>query len=60
MHYHKKYAPSEDTRRFELFKNKLEQIQWHNERFKNGEVPFKIGLDERSDWTREELVHALS
>lgn len=53
--YNKEYTAEEEPKRFEIFQQKLRDIENHNKKFDAGEVTYSIGINEFSDLTREEF-----
>lgn len=51
IEFSKIYENDEDTMRFMLFRETLEQIKEHNIKFSKGQVDVEAGLNEYSDWT---------
>ncbi|KAJ3449260.1 cysteine protease rdl2-related [Anaeramoeba flamelloides] len=54
--YNKNYRPEEQALRFSLFKSNLDRIKAHNART---DVSFKTGINQFSDWTRDEYLSIL-
>ncbi|XP_074028344.1 cystein proteinase inhibitor protein salarin [Leptinotarsa decemlineata] len=48
-------TPEEETRRFEIFKNNLNKIREHNERYDAGEESYFMGINQFADLTDEEF-----
>lgn len=56
LHHRKTYAnQDEDNLRKALFISRLTTIQEHNQRYSDGKVTYRIGLNKFSDLTEEEL-----
>uniref|UniRef100_A0A1B6F9B9 Cathepsin propeptide inhibitor domain-containing protein n=1 Tax=Cuerna arida TaxID=1464854 RepID=A0A1B6F9B9_9HEMI len=54
--YVRDYAtPEEELKRRDIFLKNLKYVREHNEKYKRGEVSFEVGINEFSDWTKEEL-----
>ncbi|KAJ8959340.1 hypothetical protein NQ318_022026 [Aromia moschata] len=53
--FKKSYSDSEEPRRFEIFKEKVEIIEAHNKRYEAGEVTYKKEVNQFADLTPEEL-----
>ncbi|KAJ3437446.1 cysteine proteinase [Anaeramoeba flamelloides] len=54
--YNRNYRPEEQALRFSLFKSNLDRIKAHNART---DVSFKTGINQFSDWTRDEYLSIL-
>ncbi|XP_072399417.1 protein CTLA-2-alpha-like [Diabrotica undecimpunctata] len=52
--YNKSYDEAEDAMRFALFKERFYKIKAHNKRYEAGEVTWREGLNEFTDWTEEQ------
>lgn len=50
----------EETRRYEIFKDNVRKIDEHNEKFRLGEVSFKLGVNKFADLTAEEFAARLN
>ncbi|KAL1494750.1 hypothetical protein ABEB36_010298 [Hypothenemus hampei] len=54
--HNKLYQSSEEEAyRFGIFKNNLEKIREHNEKYERGETTYKMGINQFSDLTFEEF-----
>jgi len=52
--FDKSYSEEEDAMRKELFRETFDMIEAHNKKYEAGEVTYKMGLNQFSDWTAEE------
>jgi hypothetical protein len=54
--YNKKYKSSEEeSLRREIFKQRVDYVNQHNERYENGDESFELGIYGYADRTREEF-----
>ncbi|XP_050505771.1 cathepsin L-like proteinase [Diabrotica virgifera virgifera] len=53
--FSRKYGPAEDKSRFQIFQKKLREIEQHNEKYAKGEIGWKQGVTQFTDWTEEEF-----
>uniref|UniRef100_A0A6B2E5P4 cathepsin L n=1 Tax=Phlebotomus kandelakii TaxID=1109342 RepID=A0A6B2E5P4_9DIPT len=56
----KNYRDHEDRMRFEIFKDNKHKIARHNQRFEDGKVTFKMGLNKYADLLHHEFVGRLN
>lgn len=52
--FNKNYEGDEDKRRFNLFKDQVQGIIDHNEKYKKGEVTFSQGINNFTDLEQHE------
>nr|ABS32279.1 cathepsin L protease inhibitor 1 [Diaprepes abbreviatus] len=49
-------SPEEESKRFEIFKNNLKDIQAHQKKYEAGEVSYQQGVNDFTDLTHEEFL----
>ena len=55
MKFRRNFGPQEDQERVQIFVKNLDFIESHNERYRNGEVTYEVGLNQFSDRREDEL-----
>nr|CAI5867847.1 unnamed protein product [Callosobruchus analis] len=55
MNYNRQYAtPDEEARRQEIFNNNLAFIEAHNRRYANGQVSYRLAVNNLADLSNDE------
>lgn len=56
LKYNKRYDDyEEDARRFEIYKQKMYELEEHNEKYRRGELTFSVGVNQFTDMTDDEF-----
>ncbi|XP_067686062.1 procathepsin L-like [Haliotis asinina] len=58
--HNKQYDLSEDMFRRAIFTNNLQAIKMHNDKYDQGKVTFKLGVNQFADWTTGEYAYYMN